>query len=332
MAYTTLKLEREGAIATITLDRPEKRNAISAEMLSDLHAALDAVEASPARVAIIRGSGKAFCAGMDLKAFAAGGPPKGMGEFFEQGARKPLIAAIEGYAVAGGFELLLGCDLVVASTNASFGIPEVKRSLVAAGGGLFRLGRKIPFNIAMELALTGDPIGAEVAHHHGLVNRVCQPGQALAAATAQKDTQLAAFIAECRHLGTSEAAIEAAEKRGYDTGLKIPHPLMAGRNLPLYVANFVLMEYGAGALYGDRNHAPEGIEGLAGNAADDAETADRAHANTQRNKRDATRRVAAGFAARTHRLQFVGGNQAVGARVRVVNLLAYGEQNGGRGQ
>jgi enoyl-CoA hydratase len=95
-----------------------------------------------------------------------------------------MIAAVDGPALAGGTEIVLSCDLVVASTTATFGIPEVKRSLVAAAGGLFRLGRKIPFNIAMELALTGDPISAEVAHHHGLVNRLCEPGEALAVATA----------------------------------------------------------------------------------------------------------------------------------------------------
>ena len=95
-----------------------------------------------------------------------------------------MIAAVDGPALAGGTEIVLSCDLVVASTTATFGIPEVKRSLVAAAGGLFRLGRKIPFNIAMELALTGDPISAELAHHHGLVNRLCEPGEALDVATA----------------------------------------------------------------------------------------------------------------------------------------------------
>jgi len=95
-----------------------------------------------------------------------------------------MIAAVDGPALAGGTEIVLSCDLVVASSTASFGIPEVKRSLVAAAGGLFRLGRKIPFNIAMELALTGDPISAEQAHHHGLVNRLCEPGDALDVATA----------------------------------------------------------------------------------------------------------------------------------------------------
>src|ERR687894_702133 len=108
----------------------------------------------------------------------------GFGGITQRERTKPIIAAVDGPALAGGTEIVLSCDLVVASTTATFGIPEVKRSLVAAAGGLFRLPRKIPFNVAMELALTGDPISAELAHHHGLVNRLCEPGQALEVATA----------------------------------------------------------------------------------------------------------------------------------------------------
>jgi enoyl-CoA hydratase len=129
-----------------------------------------------------------FCAGADLKEINAGNAASlqtdrgGFGGIVQRERSKPLIAAVDGPALAGGTEIVLACDLVVASTTATFGIPEVKRSLVAGAGGLFRLGRKLPLNIAMELTLTGDPIGAEAAHHHGLVNRLVEPGEALDAA------------------------------------------------------------------------------------------------------------------------------------------------------
>lgn len=132
------------------------------------------------------GSGKGFCAGMDLKAFVAGershAGDRGFAGIIERAATKPLIAAVEGFAVAGGLEIALACDLIVAARGARLGIPEVKRSLVAAGGGLFRLPRALPRNVALELALTGDPIGAERAYELGLVNRLAEPGQALTAA------------------------------------------------------------------------------------------------------------------------------------------------------
>ena len=135
---------------------------------------------------MLTGSGKGFCAGMDLKAFVAGershAGDRGFAGIIERAATKPLIAAVEGFAVAGGLEIALACDLIVAARGARLGIPEVKRSLVAAGGGLFRLPRALPRNVALELALTGDPIGAERAYELGLVNRLAEPGQALTAA------------------------------------------------------------------------------------------------------------------------------------------------------
>jgi enoyl-CoA hydratase len=134
-------------------------------------------------VGIVTGAGGYFSAGMDLKAFVQGESPyagdRGFAGITQRASRKPLIAAIEGFALAGGFEVALSCDLIVASREARFGIPEVKRSLVAAGGALLRLPRRIPYHLAMELALTGEPIGAERAHELGIVNRLAEPGAAL---------------------------------------------------------------------------------------------------------------------------------------------------------
>ena len=187
--------ERHARTLIVTLNRPPQRNAINAAVAHAVAAALDELDADPAlAVGIITGAGGFFCAGMDLKAFAAGERPwvdgRGFGGIVERSADKPLIAAIEGFAVAGGLEVALACDLIVAANGAKLGIPEVKRSLVAAGGGLLRLPRMLPRNVANELALTGDPISAERAHELGLVNRLAAPGQALAAAL-----ELAATIA-----------------------------------------------------------------------------------------------------------------------------------------
>ncbi len=176
--------ERRGRVLIVTLNRPEQRNAINAEVargVADALAQLDA-EASLS-VGIVTGAGGYFCAGMDLKAFAAGEMPwvegRGFGGIVERSSDKPLIAAIEGFAVAGGLEIALACDLIVAASGAKLGIPEVKRSLVAAGGGLLRLPDMLPRNIANELALTGDPISAERGYELGLVNRVSERGGAL---------------------------------------------------------------------------------------------------------------------------------------------------------
>jgi enoyl-CoA hydratase len=146
--------------------------------------ALDELDADDdLSVAILTGAGSGFCAGMDLKAFVQGEVPyvgdRGFAGITQRSANKPLIAAIEGFAVAGGLEVALACDLIVAGRSAKLGIPEVKRSLVAAGGALLRLPRRLPEGIAMELALTGDPISAERAHEFGLVNRLADDGQAL---------------------------------------------------------------------------------------------------------------------------------------------------------
>jgi enoyl-CoA hydratase len=147
-------------------------------------AALERLDADDAlRVGVLTGAGKGFCAGMDLKAFVAGERPivagRGFAGIVQRAADKPLIAAVEGFAVAGGFEIALACDLIVAARGARFGIPEVKRGLVAAGGALLRLPRRIPYHLAMELALTGDLVGAERAFELGVVNRLVEPGAAV---------------------------------------------------------------------------------------------------------------------------------------------------------
>jgi enoyl-CoA hydratase len=183
--------EQRGPFAVVKINRPDARNAVNGAVAQGIEEAIDKVEADDSIwVGILTGEPPVFCAGADLKEINSGNAAKlatergGFGGITQRDRTKPIIAAVDGPALAGGTEIVLSCDLVVASATATFGIPEVKRSLVAAGGGLFRLPRKIPFNIAMEMALTGDPVSAEVAHHHGLVNRLCEPGQALDVAVA----------------------------------------------------------------------------------------------------------------------------------------------------
>jgi enoyl-CoA hydratase len=180
--------ERRGRVLVITINRPESRNAVNLAVSQGLADAVDELDDSAdLSVGIITGAGGNFCAGMDLKAFAAGElvaiPGRGIG-FTERPPRKPLISAVEGYALAGGTEVVLATDLVVASRTAKFGIPEVKRGLVAAGGGLLRLPRRIPYQKALELALTGESFTAEQGAEWGFVNAVTEPGEALAGAIA----------------------------------------------------------------------------------------------------------------------------------------------------
>jgi enoyl-CoA hydratase len=179
--------ERRDSVLLITLNRPHVRNAIDSALAHALAEALEELDADEGlRVGVLAGAGPAFCAGMDLKAFLAGETPfvegRGFGGIARFAARKPLIAAIEGYALAGGLEVALACDLIVAAAGSRLGLPEVKRSLVAGGGGLMRLPQRLPFSVAMELTLTGEPISAERAHELGLVNRLAVPGQAVEAA------------------------------------------------------------------------------------------------------------------------------------------------------
>ena len=176
--------ERRDGMLVITINRPEVRNAIDAAAAQGIADALDALDADDTLTAgILQGAGGFFCAGMDLGAFVKGESPwvgdRGFAGIAQRGARKPLIAAIEGFAVAGGLEIALSCDLIVAAEGARMGIPEVKRSLVAAGGALLRLPRRMPYHVVMELALTGDPMPAERFHAFGVVNRLTAPGGAL---------------------------------------------------------------------------------------------------------------------------------------------------------
>ncbi len=181
--------ERRGRVLVITLNRPEVRNAVNLPLAQGVADALDLLDGdAELSVGVLFGAGKGFCAGMDLKAFSSGQRPwvadRGFAGIVQRGPVKPLIAAVEGFAVAGGLEIALACDLIVAAAGAKLGIPEVKRSLVAAGGALLRLPRRIPYHLAMELALSGEPIPAERAAGIGLVNRVVPAGTALEAAIA----------------------------------------------------------------------------------------------------------------------------------------------------
>ena len=196
MSDDAVIVEQRDAVLLITLNRPDARNAVNGAVAEGIGRALDRLDSEEGlSLGVITGAGKGFSAGMDLKAFVTGERPyygeRGFAGIVQKPPQKPLIAAIEGFAVAGGFEIALACDLIVAARGARLGIPEVKRSLVAAGGALLRLPRRIPYHLAMELALTGDPIDAERAHAIGLVNRLSEPGGALDAAL-----ELAAAIAK----------------------------------------------------------------------------------------------------------------------------------------
>ncbi|MDH3681098.1 MAG: crotonase/enoyl-CoA hydratase family protein [Acidimicrobiia bacterium] len=219
--------EREGRNAVITINRPEARNAVNGEVAAGIEAAIDRLEADDeAWTGILTGAGTVFSAGADLKEVASGGGRNlgtergGFGGIVVRDRTKPIIAAVDGPAVAGGCEIALACDLIVASTNARFGLPEVKRSLVAGAGGLQRLPRALPFNLAMELALTGDTIDAEQAHTHGMVNVVCAPGEALAAAAALADRVNAnapLAVRETRNLVRSGATQDTVDAIGSAT-------------------------------------------------------------------------------------------------------------------
>ena len=187
---TELLRERQGRVEVLTINRPEARNAINGAVSRAVATALDEIEADDdCWVVVLTGSGdKAFSAGMDLKAFAAGeagdimGAKGGFGGIAQRQFPKPIIAAVNGSCLAGGFEIMLSCDLVVAVESAMFGIPEVKRGLVAGAGGLVRLPKRVAPAIAMEMALTGEPISAHRAYELGLINRVVPAGSLMEAA------------------------------------------------------------------------------------------------------------------------------------------------------
>ncbi|WP_027875013.1 crotonase/enoyl-CoA hydratase family protein [Spongiibacter marinus] len=177
----------EDGVMLITINRPEAKNSVNLAVAKGIAAAMEELDSNDEiRAAILTGAEGTFCSGMDLKAFVTGELPiiegRGFAGLVEAPPRKPLIAAVEGFALAGGFELAISCDMIVSAGNAKFGIPEVKRGLVAGAGGLLKLPRQIPRRVAMELALTGDAIDAQRAYDLGLINRVVEAGAALATA------------------------------------------------------------------------------------------------------------------------------------------------------
>ncbi|MFC0037102.1 crotonase/enoyl-CoA hydratase family protein [Actinomadura rayongensis] len=206
--------EEDGAVLVITINRPEARNAVNSAVAQGIAKALDELDSrKDLSIGILTGAGGTFCAGMDLKGFLTGDNPtvegRGFAGIVERPAAKPLIAAVEGFALAGGCEVALSCDMVVAARDAQFGLPEPKRGLVAAGGGLLRLPQRIPFHIAMEIALTGDKYPADRMAELGFVNRLTETGGALAAAK-----ELALKVAENAPLAlaaTKKVIVESAD-------------------------------------------------------------------------------------------------------------------------
>jgi enoyl-CoA hydratase/carnithine racemase len=176
----TILTERRDRVLIITMNRPEAKNAINGDLADGLWAAIEELNTDPGiTAAVLTGAGGAFCSGMDLKAFARGENISSISTFFQNGAEKPLVGAIEGFALAGGLEIALTCDLLVAAEGARLGIPEVKVGLFAAGAGLIRLPSRVGYGKAMEMAVTGDPISAEDGHAYGLISRLAPPGTAV---------------------------------------------------------------------------------------------------------------------------------------------------------
>ncbi|MDH2427047.1 crotonase/enoyl-CoA hydratase family protein [Sphaerisporangium sp. TRM90804] len=207
-------VEVSDGIAVITINRPQVRNAVNGAVARGVVAAVDELEQrKDVSVYVLTGAGGTFSAGMDLKGFLSGDFPvvegRGFGGIAESPPKKPVVAAVEGYALAGGFEMVLSCDVVVASQEAKFGLPEPKRGLVAGAGGVMRLPRRIPYHVAMEMALTGDHYSAARLYELGLVNRVTPPGEALTAAR-----EIAARIAAnapLALLATKRVIVESAD-------------------------------------------------------------------------------------------------------------------------
>jgi enoyl-CoA hydratase len=221
---TPVRTERIGSTLLITLDRPEARNAVNAAVAAGLTAALDELEVEPElRAGVLTGEGGTFSAGMDLKAALRGESPevegRGFGGLTEAEPAKPLIAAVEGYAMGGGFELALACDLIVAAEDARFGLPEVKRGLFPASPGTVLLGTRLPLSVALEMTLTGDPIDAERARALGLVNAVVPQREVLSVALdyaeriAANGPLAVAAIKELVRLGVADAARAADRLR-----------------------------------------------------------------------------------------------------------------------
>jgi enoyl-CoA hydratase len=228
-----VELERRGHIALVTLNRPEARNAVSPEVSQTMAAVLDDVEADSAlRTVVLTGRGEVFSAGADLKVVAQGKAndiARGKGGFAGIVTRdfpKPIIAAVNGPALAGGFEIVLSCDLVVAAESARFGIPEVKRGLMAAAGGLIRLPKRVPLAIALELAMTGDPVDAPRALQLGLVNRVVPTARVVDEAIALADRigeNSPIAVRNSRRL--VREAVELSEDEGWKRTIELMMPV-----------------------------------------------------------------------------------------------------------
>jgi enoyl-CoA hydratase len=227
--------ERRGALGIVNLNRPETRNALNLALRTGMQEALEAFDADPAvRVVVLTGAGGTFCSGRDLKAAKAGepmyaSPEAARASFSRRSIAKPVIAAVEGYALGGGFELALSCDLIVAAEGARFGLPEVKRNLVAIGGGLLRLPRRMPYHLAMQIALTGDQIGAECLARWGIVSQLVPDGQSLEHALTLADSIAANGPSAVR--GTKEVIRRSAEwpleADGFEAQLEIAEPAMS---------------------------------------------------------------------------------------------------------
>jgi enoyl-CoA hydratase len=210
--------EVDGPVAVVTINRPAARNAVNEAVARGMAAALDELDTrTDVQVIVLTGAGGTFCAGMDLKGFVAGENPlaggRGFGGIVERPPAKPVIAAVEGYALAGGFEIALACDLIVASEAATFGLPEVTRGLVAAAGGLLRLPRRVPYHLAMEIALTGEHVAAARMQQAGLISLLVPAGQAL-----DQARQLAARIAKNAPLALEATKRIVAESADWPSG------------------------------------------------------------------------------------------------------------------
>ncbi len=230
-AEPAVMTEQRGRVLLITLNRPDAMNAINGALSAGLVAAVEQLDADPGLTAgVLTGNGRGFCAGMDLKAFAKGEDIGPMMQFIQQGSQKPLIGAIEGFALAGGLELALTCDLLVAASGAKLGIPEAGVGLFAAGGGLLRLPSRVGYGKAMEMALTADPITAEEGAQYGLIARVAERGEAVNVAM-----ELAERIAKNAPLSVaaSKQLIQATQGATEEEFWAIQGPLQ----MPVFTSN-----------------------------------------------------------------------------------------------
>lgn len=237
-------VRRDSGILVVTINRPGQRNAVNGAVSAGIAAALDELDRDRAlRAGVLHGTGPAFCAGMDLKAFAAGeqikDPERGFAGLVERPPAKPLIAAVEGWALGGGFEIVLACDLVTAGKSARFGLPEARRGLAARGGGAFRLPRRLPRAVALELIMTGNPLDADRAERFGLVNRLVDDGQALTAAlelAAQVAASAPMSVRACKAVALDSADWSLTE--GFERQKAYLEPVFASRDAVEGVAAF----------------------------------------------------------------------------------------------